>query len=159
MRGRSAPYGQILIIEHGGGYHTVLAGLEGADAVVGQWLLAGEPVGVVGSPDSGRPQLYLELRRDGQPIDPALVRAQRHQSRQQQRSMIPMFRTYLLAATALAAGMAMALVIAFHPTLVSAQSASATPATSSSTYEQLNLFGEVFERIRAGSPSRSRTTS
>src|SRR6185295_14332124 len=64
--------------------------------------------------------------------------------------MIPMFRTYLLAATALAAGMAIG-VIAFHPTLVSAQSASAaTPATNSSTYEQLNLFGEVFERIRAG---------
>ncbi len=60
-----------------------------------------------------------------------------------------MFRTSLLAATALAAGMAIG-VIAFHPTLVSAQSASATPATNSSTYEQLNLFGEVFERIRAG---------
>ncbi len=64
-------YGQILIIEHGGGYHTVLAGLGRADAVVGQWLLAGEPVGVMGSPESGHPQLYLELRRDGQPIDPA----------------------------------------------------------------------------------------
>ena len=64
-------YGQILIIEHGGGYHTVLAGLGRTDAVVGQWLLAGEPVGVMGSPDTGRPQLYLELRRDGQPIDPA----------------------------------------------------------------------------------------
>ena len=64
-------YGQILIIEHGGGYHTVLAGLGRADAVVGQWLLAGEPVGVMGSPDTGHPQLYLELRRDGQPIDPA----------------------------------------------------------------------------------------
>ncbi len=38
-------YGQILIIEHGGGYHTVLAGLDRVDAVVGQWLLAGEPVG------------------------------------------------------------------------------------------------------------------
>ncbi len=64
-------YGQILIIEHGGGYHTVLAGLGRADAVVGQWLLAGEPVGIMGSPESGHPQLYLELRRDGQPIDPA----------------------------------------------------------------------------------------
>jgi septal ring factor EnvC (AmiA/AmiB activator) len=71
-------YGQILIIEHGGGYHTVLAGLERVDAVVGQWLLAGEPVGVMGTvgstagaaQDTGRPRLYLELRRDGQPIDP-----------------------------------------------------------------------------------------
>ena len=71
-------YGQILIIEHGGGYHTVLAGLDRVDAVVGQYLLAGEPVGVMGSGEgageaasaSGRPKLYLELRRDGQPIDP-----------------------------------------------------------------------------------------
>jgi septal ring factor EnvC (AmiA/AmiB activator) len=71
-------YGQILIIEHGGGYHTVLAGLDRVDAVVGQFLLAGEPVGVMGSGEgsgdaasaSARPKLYLELRRDGQPIDP-----------------------------------------------------------------------------------------
>jgi septal ring factor EnvC (AmiA/AmiB activator) len=81
-------YGQILIIEHGGGYHTVLAGLDRVDAVVGQWLLAGEPVGSmapVGAPvyalksadggsgdvsAAGRPKLYLELRRNGQPVDP-----------------------------------------------------------------------------------------
>lgn len=73
-------YGQILIIEHGGGYHTVLAGLDRVDAVVGQWLLAGEPLGSmapVGAPQgtgdvspAGRPKLYLELRRNGQPVDP-----------------------------------------------------------------------------------------
>ena len=73
-------YGQILIIEHGGGYHTVLAGLDRVDAVVGQWLLAGEPVGNMapaGAPQgagdasaAGRPKLYLELRRNGQPVDP-----------------------------------------------------------------------------------------
>lgn len=78
-------YGQILIIEHRGGYHTVLAGLGRVDAVVGQWLLAGEPVGVMGSSaesatgqgnasdTSGQdhPKLYVELRHKGQPIDPA----------------------------------------------------------------------------------------
>ena len=78
-------YGQILIIEHGGGYHTVLAGLDRIDAVVGQWLLAGEPVGAMGAAGApqdvprspgdtaatdDRPRLYLELRRNGQPIDP-----------------------------------------------------------------------------------------
>jgi septal ring factor EnvC (AmiA/AmiB activator) len=79
-------YGQILIIEHGGGYHTVLAGMDRVDAVVGQWLLAGEPLGVMAGPGTnpglttgttsgvtsptGRPKLYLELRRDGQPVDP-----------------------------------------------------------------------------------------
>ena len=63
-------YGQILIIEHGGRYHTLLAGLDRIHAVVGQWLLAGEPVGVLGSPQSGDPELYFELRRAGQPINP-----------------------------------------------------------------------------------------
>lgn len=63
-------YGQILIIEHSGGYHTLLSGLERVDASVGQWLLAGEPVGIMPKPDSGNPRLYFELRREGQPINP-----------------------------------------------------------------------------------------
>src|SRR3546814_3401674 len=37
-------YGLILIIDHGGRYHTILAGFDRIDAVVGQWVLAGEPV-------------------------------------------------------------------------------------------------------------------
>jgi septal ring factor EnvC (AmiA/AmiB activator) len=64
-------YGQILIIEHRGGYHTVLAGLAHVDVVVGQWLKAGEPVGAMIETMQGRPQLYVELRRSGQPFDPA----------------------------------------------------------------------------------------
>jgi len=64
-------YGQILIIEHRGGYHTVLAGLSHVDVVVGQWLKAGEPVGAMIETAQGRPQLYVELRRSGQPFDPA----------------------------------------------------------------------------------------
>jgi septal ring factor EnvC (AmiA/AmiB activator) len=63
-------YGQILIIEHGGRYHTLLAGLDRIDAVAGQWLLAGEPVGMMGRLESGDSMLYLELRRTGQPINP-----------------------------------------------------------------------------------------
>jgi septal ring factor EnvC (AmiA/AmiB activator) len=67
-------YGQILIIEHDGGYHTLLAGLARLDTSVGQWVLAGEPVGAVGDStiDKGGETvgLYLELRRKGQPIDP-----------------------------------------------------------------------------------------
>ena len=35
-------YGQILIIQHGGGYHTLLAGLRRIDSAVTQWLLAGD---------------------------------------------------------------------------------------------------------------------
>lgn len=63
-------YGQILIIEHGEQYHTVLAGLDRIDAVVGQWVLAGEPVGIMGRSGGDDPVLYLELRRSGQPINP-----------------------------------------------------------------------------------------
>ncbi len=64
-------YGQILIIEHRGGYHTVLAGLAHVDVVVGQWMKAGEPVGAMIETAQARPQLYVELRRSGQPFDPA----------------------------------------------------------------------------------------
>ncbi|MGH6930825.1 MAG: murein hydrolase activator EnvC family protein [Dongiaceae bacterium] len=70
FRGPFRGYGQILIIEHRGGYHTLLAGLGRADAVVGQWLLAGEPVGISEAPRDTKPRLYLELRRNGRPIDP-----------------------------------------------------------------------------------------
>lgn len=67
-------YGQILIIEHDGGYHTLLAGLERLDTSVGQWVLTGEPIGAMGNStiDKGGDTvgLYLELRRKGQPIDP-----------------------------------------------------------------------------------------
>ena len=63
-------YGQILIIEHGGGYHSLVAGLARIDGIAGQWVLAGEPIGVMGSPGNGEPELYVELRRNGQPINP-----------------------------------------------------------------------------------------
>lgn len=63
-------YGRILIIEHGQRYHSLLAGLERIDAIVGQWLLAGEPVGVMGGSETRTPELYVELRRTGRPINP-----------------------------------------------------------------------------------------
>lgn len=62
-------YGQILIIDHGGGYHSLLAGIDQIEATVGQRVVAGEPVGVMKSGDPN-PSLYLELRRQGQPINP-----------------------------------------------------------------------------------------
>ena len=64
-------YGQILIIEHGGGYHTLVAGLARVDTIVGQWVLAGEPVGLMGNLDAEQTELYVELRHAGQPIDPS----------------------------------------------------------------------------------------
>lgn len=62
-------YGQLLIVDCGNGYHFVLAGLDRLDAATGQRLLAGEPVGVLGG-EGGRATLYVELRRNGQPVDP-----------------------------------------------------------------------------------------
>ena len=63
-------YGRLLIIRHSEGYHTLLAGLFRIDGAVGQWVLAGEPVGIMGHPTRGSPALYVELRRKGQSIDP-----------------------------------------------------------------------------------------
>lgn len=63
-------YGQVLIIDHGEAYHTLLAGLSHIDTVVGQLVFGGEPVGVMRQSDDGKPRLYLELRRNNRPVDP-----------------------------------------------------------------------------------------
>jgi septal ring factor EnvC (AmiA/AmiB activator) len=62
-------FGQLLIVDCGEGYHFVLAGLERLDAAPGQRLLAGEPVGQLGT-GGNQQSLYLELRRNGRPVDP-----------------------------------------------------------------------------------------
>jgi septal ring factor EnvC (AmiA/AmiB activator) len=63
-------YGQLLIIEHDGGYHSLLAGLARIDSTIGQQVSSGEPAGIMGKPGNGLPVLYVELRRKGQPINP-----------------------------------------------------------------------------------------
>jgi len=68
--GKFRGYGLLLIIEHGEGYHSLLAGMTRIDVEQGQSVLAGEPVGVMEQSESGQPVLYVELRRDGQPINP-----------------------------------------------------------------------------------------
>jgi septal ring factor EnvC (AmiA/AmiB activator) len=73
-------YGQLLIVDAGGGYYVALAGMDRINVAVGQFVLAGEPVAVMGD-GSGRtaaaaaigatqPVLYIELRKDGAAIDP-----------------------------------------------------------------------------------------
>lgn len=79
-------YGQILILNAGDGYHLLLAGLDRIDVDLGQFVLAGEPVGIMGgrelaradvtsvsgdAPVDGGPALYVEFRKDGSSIDPA----------------------------------------------------------------------------------------
>ncbi len=73
-------YGQLLIIDAGGGYYIVLAGMDRINVAVGQFVLAGEPVAVMGDGSArmaaaaaiGATQtvLYIELRKDGAAIDP-----------------------------------------------------------------------------------------
>jgi septal ring factor EnvC (AmiA/AmiB activator) len=67
-------YGLMLIVDCGGGTHVVLAGFDRLDTAAGSRVAAGEPVGALGLPEgdgrSGRAALYLELRRNGQPVDP-----------------------------------------------------------------------------------------
>ena len=63
-------YGQLLIIAHGNGYHSLLAGMARIDEKVGASVQAGSPVGVMGAADQGDPELYLELRQRGAPVDP-----------------------------------------------------------------------------------------
>jgi len=63
-------YGLVLILEHSGGYHSVLAELGLIHALLGQRVVAGEPVGALTEESEGAPELYVELRRSGGPIDP-----------------------------------------------------------------------------------------
>jgi septal ring factor EnvC (AmiA/AmiB activator) len=73
-------YGQVLILNAGGGYHVVLAGMDRISVNVGQFVLTGEPVAVMGNGSQGsatlasssdKPVLYVEFRKDGTPVDPS----------------------------------------------------------------------------------------
>jgi septal ring factor EnvC (AmiA/AmiB activator) len=76
--GEFRSYGQLLIINAGGGYHILLAGLSQIDVQLGQFVLAGEPVGVMSAAakssqakaQDSAPVLYVEFRKDQRPIDP-----------------------------------------------------------------------------------------
>jgi septal ring factor EnvC (AmiA/AmiB activator) len=67
-------FGLLLIVDCGGGYHFVLSGFDRLDAQVGQSVKAGTPVGVMPGWDprasASRPVLYMELRRNGQAVNP-----------------------------------------------------------------------------------------
>jgi murein hydrolase activator len=62
--------GKVLILEMGGGYDLVLAGLERIDVRPGDELLAGEPVGAMPRISAGN-KLYFELRQNGKGVNPA----------------------------------------------------------------------------------------
>jgi len=62
----------LLIIEHEGGYHSLISGLDVINTRVGSKLSAGEIIGKFGSSTSS-PKLYYELRQNGKPINPETV--------------------------------------------------------------------------------------
>lgn len=69
--GRLRGYGQIVLVDHGGGYFSMYAHLAEIQSFVGQIILQGDPVGTVG--DSGSlegAQLYFELRVNRVQVDP-----------------------------------------------------------------------------------------
>lgn len=78
--GEFRSYGQVLIVNAGDGYHIVLAGLGAVHAELGQFVLAGEPVAMMGASQlaslgeaehsSAQSTLYVEFRKDGNAIDP-----------------------------------------------------------------------------------------
>ena len=73
-------FGRLLIINAGSGYYLLLAGMGQISVEVGQFVLAGEPVGqmadvaspsaALGTVEATGPVLYVEFRKDGVPIDP-----------------------------------------------------------------------------------------
>ena len=71
-------YGQLLILNAGGGYHVLIAGMERISVNIGQFVLTGEPVATMGTRSqvasilattASQPVLYVEFRKDGTPID------------------------------------------------------------------------------------------
>jgi septal ring factor EnvC (AmiA/AmiB activator) len=73
-------FGKVLILNAGGGYYIVLAGMDRINVDLGQFVLAGEPVAVMGDGSTrtaaaialgaAQPVLYVEFRKDGATIDP-----------------------------------------------------------------------------------------
>lgn len=60
-------YGKIVIIDHAGGWTSLITNLFQLDAQVGEVVIAGAPLGLAGA---GRPILTLELRHQGAPVNP-----------------------------------------------------------------------------------------
>jgi septal ring factor EnvC (AmiA/AmiB activator) len=73
-------FGKILILNPGGGHYIVLAGMDRINVELGQFVLAGEPIAVMGDGSTktaaavalgaAQPVLYIEFRKDGATIDP-----------------------------------------------------------------------------------------
>jgi murein DD-endopeptidase MepM/ murein hydrolase activator NlpD len=63
-------FGLLLIVEHGHGYHSLLAGMARLDVRAGDVVVAGQAVGSIAGSESVPAWLYLELRHNGRPVNP-----------------------------------------------------------------------------------------
>lgn len=72
-------YGQIVVIDHGGQLSSVYAHLSAVAVREGDQVGPGEPVGRVGATGAVTgPHLHFEVRRDGEPVDPAALLNERN---------------------------------------------------------------------------------
>lgn len=72
-------YGRMIILNAGEGYHLVLAGMDKVSVREGQFVVAGEPLAVMGEKrvasvnaltlETDKPTLYIEFRKNGKPVD------------------------------------------------------------------------------------------
>ena len=65
-------FGQCVILDHGAGYYTLYAHLDGVFVAKAEKIARGQVIAEVGRPDDGdEPQLYFEVRQGRTPLDPA----------------------------------------------------------------------------------------
>ena len=60
-------FGKVIIMSHKNGYNTVMTNMGSIDVLVGQEILAGEPIGRM---NSNKSEMYLEVRRGKDSVDP-----------------------------------------------------------------------------------------
>ena len=143
-------YGQLLIVNAGDGYYIVLTGMERLIVGTGQFVLTGEPVGSMGdgtfrtaatiAVGAGQPVLYIEFRKDGTAVDPGPWWASAGTGKG---TRIMRKISLLLAGAAIGASVSL---VATQPGLFNSNPAL---AAASDTYRMLNLFGDVFEKVRS----------
>lgn len=69
FKGPFRSQGEILILDHGENTHTVYMGIDKINVDMGQFVYAGDKLGVTAHYGKKDPLLYLELRKNGKPVD------------------------------------------------------------------------------------------
>ena len=64
-------YGELLIISTSDDYHVLLSGMASSYVTVGQSVKRGEPVATMAKRSDPEPELYMEVRKSGKPMNPA----------------------------------------------------------------------------------------